>query len=85
MLGIAIWHTMQLYLLSPILEFLNTGLERWFGKHMRRFDVSVNQLHQLGRYAIHPPVLVFSEDELAIGALLFFAFLVLVLRDKGPR
>ena len=50
-----------------------------------RFDVSVNQLHQLGRYAIYPPALVFSEDELAVGVLLFFAFLAFILRDKGPH
>lgn len=44
-----------------------------------QFDVSVNQLHQLGRYVIQPPVLMFSEDELAIGALLYFSLLFLLL------
>ncbi|CAI7629770.1 unnamed protein product [Penicillium palitans] len=53
-----------------------------------RFDASVNQLHQLDKWPIDPPALVFLEDELAIGATLFFAFLAFlafVLRDKGPR
>lgn len=53
-----------------------------------RFDASVNQLHQLDKWPIDPPALVFLEDELAIGAMLFFAFLAFVafvLRDKGPR
>lgn len=50
-----------------------------------RFDVSFNQICQLDRWAIIPPSPTYSEEELAIGAFLFFAFLSFIFRDKGPQ